>query len=146
MRPITKEILQWRLPGKFGIDCLRTSTDLIRKTCNLFGTKDSRQHFPVSSRIFENVPIEICRHLSRQGPKGRCLPPLCPKITLRKQKKVGNSRKVEEKERRRSEKRNGCTRFYIDFFVFERKKLLDGRGLFGSNVCKNVASNSKVQQ
>ena len=68
------------------------------KSCNFCGLKYSRRHFPVSSRIFENLPSDICRYLSRQGPKGRCLPPLWPKITLTKQKKVGKNRKGERKE------------------------------------------------
>ena len=36
--------------------------------------------------------------------------------------------------------------FILTSSFSNEKKLLDGRGLFGGNVCKNVASNSKVQQ
>ena len=75
---------------------------------------------------------------SRQKPG--FLRPISSKITPTKEKERTKS-KSEEEERRRREKNNGCTlRFYNgcsgDSF-WPKKKLLDGRGLFGDNVFKN---------
>ena len=71
------------------------------------------------------------------------LRPISSKITPTKEKERTKS-KSEEEERRRREKNNGCTlRFYNgcsgDSFWPKKKKLLDGRGLFGDNVFKNPA-------
>lgn len=80
--------------------------------------------------------------------KAGFLLPICPKITIAKQKNVGKNGKGEEKERRRRVKRNGCTRcFYIEFFVFERKnKLLDGRGLLIQKYSSNNVGNRRWQR
>ena len=82
------------------------------------------------------------------GQKTGFLLPICPKITIAKQKNVGENGKGEEKERRRRVKRNGCTRcFYIEFFVFERKnKLLDGRGLLIQKYSSNNVGNRRWQR
>ena len=71
------------------------------------------------------------------------LRPISSKITPTKEKERTKS-KSEEGERRRREKNNGSTlSFYNrcsgDNFWAEKKKLLDGRGLFGDNVFKNLA-------
>ena len=72
---------------------------------------------------------------SRQKPG--FLGPISSKITPTKEKERTKS-KSEEEERRRREKNNGCTlRFYNG--CSGKKKLLDGRGLFGDNVFKNQA-------
>ena len=57
--------------------------------------------------------------------------------------KERRKRKSGEEERRRREKSNGCTlSFYNGYFgdsFCTKKKLLNGRSLFGNNVFKNPA-------
>ena len=75
---------------------------------------------------------------SRQ--KAGFLRPISSKITPTKEKEKRKS-KSEEEERRTREKNNGFTlSFYNGYFFWpKKKKLLDGRGLFGDNVFKNPA-------
>ena len=57
-----------------------------------------------------------------------------------------NEGKGKEKDRKRREKSDGCTPTFSwqhwRLMLFEQRKLLDGRGLFGSNLFKNSAKNS----
>ena len=43
----------------------------------------------IPSPILENEPAEICSHLSGNGPKGRFLRPVGPKITRTKEMREG---------------------------------------------------------
>ena len=91
----------------------------------------------ISSLFFENKPNEICSHLSDKGPKGRkflfCARE-APKSHRRRKRKG-------EKERAKRGKVGDEKKAMVALLVFimatleivfsRKKKLFDGRGLFG---------------
>ena len=68
------------------------------------------------------------------------LRPISSKITPTKEKERRKSKSKERERRRREKTMVALLVFIMDtFFGRKKKKLLDGRGLFGDNVFKNPA-------
>ena len=67
------------------------------------------------------------------------LRPISSKITPTKEKERRKSKSKERERRRREKTMVALLVFIMDTFFGRKKKLLDGRGLFGDNVFKNPA-------
>ena len=65
------------------------------------------------------------------------LRPISSKITPTKEKERRKSKSKERERRRREKTMVALLVFIMDTFFGRKKKLLDGRGLFGDNVFKN---------
>ena len=93
----------------------------------------------ISSRFFKTNLTKSAVIWVKSCQNAGFLRPISSKITPTKEKERWKSKSKERERRRREKTMVALLVFIMDTFFGRKKKLLDGRGLFGDNVFKNPA-------
>ena len=93
----------------------------------------------ISSRFFKTNLTKSAVIWVKSCQNAGFLRPISSKITPTKEKERRKSKSKERERRRREKTMVALLVFIMDTFFGRKKKLLDGRGLFGDNVFKNPA-------